>query len=216
LNKFWRGRVSDFLNKDPATLVPHHKVAQLLSEAKKIQIEPENYHVKQLEDARKKATALQKSLKEFRRFGQSSYAEAKYFFAELFTLGIYLPEADYVRDIMQSNVPIETTLSEELTREKLVELRDMILRDDQKLINTDLQQNIGMLCSEYEDLESQIKYVLNHQYCDFRDLPELEALKTLLKKSKLKISGEVEFFDLFDSYSWVIKTSLEYNIKANS
>ena len=114
--------------------MPLHKVTQLLIEGKKLQIEPENYHIRQLEDVLKRANELQRQLKDIRRYGQPSYTEAKYFFSELFSIGINIQEADFVREIIKTNVPIETTLNEELTREKLIDLRDMLIRDDQKLI----------------------------------------------------------------------------------
>jgi len=216
LNKFWRGRVSEFLNRDPATLVPLHKVTQLLIEGKKLQIEPENYHIRQLQDVLQRASELQGKLKDIRRYGVPSYTEAKYFFSELFSIGINIQEADFVREIIKTNVPIETSLNEELTREKLIDLRDMLIRDDQKLINADLQRTIVELCAEYENLDAQIKLVIGKPYVDFADLNLLEQLKQSLKKSKLKLNYDSEFNDLFVSYSWVIKTALEHNVKASS
>ena len=185
-------------------------------EGKKIQIEQENYHIRQLEDVLKRAQELQKQLRDFRRYGQPSYNEAKYFFSELFSIGINIQEADFVREIIKTNVPIETALTEELTREKLIELRDMLIRDDQKLINADLQRTIAELCAEYENLDAQIKLVIGKPYVDFQDLNLLEQLKTSLKKSKLLLNYDSEFNDLFVSYSWVIKTALEHNVKASS
>jgi len=124
MNKNYRKKVSDFLNRDPATLVSIHKVNQLLIEGKNYTKEEPSWHLKQLEDANEKGIKLQAQLREFRKYGQPCYTEAKYFFAELFNHGINVPEAGYIREIMNTNVGVEIALSEELDKEKLIKLRD--------------------------------------------------------------------------------------------
>lgn len=72
------------------------------------------------------------------------------------------------------------------------------------------------LCEDYERLEMQLDIILSKEMLDFRDLEELEATDANLRASQLTMPRAEEFADLFSSFSWTIKASLECGVKANS
>lgn len=72
------------------------------------------------------------------------------------------------------------------------------------------------LCEEYDQLEAQLDLVLSKQHLDFKDLTDLEEVDSNLKKSQLAMPRAEQFADLFSSFSWTIKASLECGVKAST
>ena len=214
LSKRWKKKVCEFFNKDPANLVSLHKVSQAVSLGRELKVEEDGYQMRQLKETMQKGLSLKKQLEEFIKSGSTSYAEAKYYFGELFTVGVRFPQAGYVRDIVKANILVETTLSEPLTKEGLISLQSQ-LRSHKKM-DPELVQLILQQCQNYELLDIQLTAVLTKPSLDFNDLGDLEEVDRQLRISHLQLPRAGEFADLFQGFSWAIKTALEAGIRATN
>jgi len=215
LLKFWRTKVNEFYSRELSKLVHMHKIEGLMERAPKIDIDPHCYQVKMLAETLHNCRELRKELRKHSTPGSLTYADAKVFFTELLSQGVYMPEAIPVRDLIWVNSSLERRLAETLDRESLLKIQQMITHE-KKNVDPELVSSIIELINEFERLEGRVNSLLSRTHIDFKDIEVLEELDRALKNSRLVLPADRQFRDLFASFSWTIRVSLDLGIKANS
>ena len=215
LQKFWRVKLADFFSRDLTKLVPLSKVEDILERATQLEIDDENMHKKLFGETAIRGRDIKKQLKKHIQSNTLSYTGAKFFFGELASVGVFFPEAGPVRDLIWINSNLERKLSETLDREGLLKIQEMISMDKNS-VDPELVSRIIDLIKEFERLELNVNSIVSRTHVDFKDLDLLEAIDKAIKNSKLVLPADRQFKDLFHSYSWVLKTSMEFSMKAVS
>lgn len=215
LTKAWRVKNTEFFSRDLHKLVHLSKLEVLMDRANKMGVETDNPSRAFLQSVIAAANDFRRQLQKRIHTSTLSYNEAKRVFSDMVTNGVYYPEANSIRDIIGVNNSLERRLCETLDRDALIKIQRIITVEkvnvDHALINSIIE-----LIAEFERLEARINALIDRNHIDFKDLGVLEEIDTSIKNSNLALPNDAQFKDIFNSYSWVIKTCLDYDIKATS
>lgn len=215
LQKTWRVRIIEFFGRDLYKLVHLSKLELLMDKANKLGIEVDNPSRVFLHSVIVAANEFRRQLQRRIQSSNLSYNEAKRVFSDMFTNGVYYPEANSIKDIIGVNSSLERRLCDTLDRDALIKIQRIItvekMNVDHSLINS-----IAELIAEFERLVARVNSLIEKNHLDFKDLALLEEIDESIKNSNLVLPNHSQFKDIFSSYSWVIKTCLDYQVKATS